>query len=252
MPAGVELQAASREAATWGGAAKWGASPFRPAELGQGEAFLSSLVLPGLAQRRMGQGRWIAYAGLEVLSTVLYLRSRREATRARTAYRDFAWEAARAGLSDGPRRDGDFDYYETLSQWPGSGAWDANAALPGLQPETDPSTYNGSVWALATAIFGVDPAAPENSPGHARALEYYRTRGYGSPFLWAWSGGPADRERFGRLIRQSDEWFRDARRALWIVGVNHLLSAVDGLVVVRLRSRPGTERMEVAVSAWTP
>lgn len=225
---------------------------FRPSEFGEGEAFLSSLALPGLAQQRMGQRRWIAYAGIEVLSAFLYVRSRRDAGRARTAYRDFAWEEARAGLSVGPRRDGDFDYYETLSRWPVSGAWDANAELPGVQPETDPSTYNGSVWALATAIFGVDPEAPERSSGYARALEYYRKRSYGSHFLWAWSGGAGDRERFGRLIRRSDDRFRDARRALWIVAVNHLLSAVDGLVAVRMRSRPGTDRLEVAVRAWTP
>lgn len=225
---------------------------YRPSELGEGKAFLFSLALPGLAQQRMGQRRWIAYAGIEVLWAVLYVRSRRDAGRARTAYRDFAWEEARAGLSVGPRRDGDFDYYETLSRWPVSGAWDANAELTGLQPETDPSTYNGSVWALATAIFGVDPEAPERSSGYARALEYYREQSYGSHFLWAWSGGAGDRERFGRLIRRSDDGFRDARRALWVVAVNHLLSAVDGFVAVRMRNRPGTDRLEVAVRAWTP
>ena len=248
VPTTVESQdGVPRASAPWNGA-RWGPVPtaswsFEPAELGQGEAFVSSLALPGLAQGRMGQRRWIAYAGLEVLAGFLYFRSRSDAMSTRTAYRDFAWEAARAGSSQGPRQDGDFDYYETLSQWPVSGAWDANPAQPGLQPETDPATYNGSVWALAMGLHGVNDA---------RALDYYRERAYGPGFLWAWSGGPADQERFGDLIRESDERFRDARRALWIVAVNHLFSAVDGLVAVRLRSRPGTERVEVAATVWTP
>lgn len=255
----MPLRSALREPETAGPGSAWKPSllPNSPpmgksAELGQGEAFLSSLALPGLAQHRMGQRRWIAYAGLEALSAVLYLRSRRDAVRTRTTYREFAWVAARSGSSTGPRRDGDFEYYETLSQWPLSGAWDADPALSGLQPETDPTTYNGSIWALAMEIFGVDPAAPERSPGYARALEYYRERGYGPLFLWVWSGGPADRKRLGDLIRESDQGFRDARRALWTIAVNHLFSAVDGFVAVRLRSRPGTERIEVTASVRTP
>lgn len=230
----------------------WSAWERESGELGQADAFLSSLALPGLAQGRMGQRRWIAYAGLEVLSAFLYFRSRSDALGTRDDYRDFAWEAARASWSTGPRRDGNFDYYETLSQWPLSGAWDADPALPGLQPETDPATYNGSVWVLATEIFGVDPTVPERSPGYARALEYYKERSYGPQFLWAWSGGQPDRIRLGDMIRESDRGFRDARRALWTLAVNHIFSAVDGLVAVRLRSRPGTERVEVTASVRTP
>ena len=132
--------------------------------LGEGEAFLSSLLVPGLAQYRQGQRRWIAYAGLEVLSAVLYLGARADALGLRADYRDFAWSAARSGLSTAPRRDGDFEYYERLTQWATSGRWDADPALDGVQPEGDPSTYNGSVWTLAMQIFNLDPTAPQRSP----------------------------------------------------------------------------------------
>ncbi len=217
---------------------------------GQGEAFLYSLVVPGLSQYRLGTRRWIAYAGLEAVSALLYFRFRADARRSRAAYRDFAWERARLGMSPGPRRDGDFFYYEVLSKWDASGAWDSDSSLQGLQPETDPSTYNGSVWALAVEIFSLDPSVPERSPGYVRALDYYRTRGYGAPFLWAWMGKGA-RTRYGELISESDHRSRSIRRALWVLVANHMVSAIDGLIMVRLGTQPHTDRTELVFSVGT-
>lgn len=222
------------------------------AELGQGKAFLLSLAVPGLAQQRMGQRRWIAYAGIELLTAFLYVRTRGQARDARAAYRDFAWDAARAGVVGGPRRDGPFAYYETLSQWRRSGAWDSDVARPGVQPESDPATYNGSIWALARDLFGVGAGNHEESPEYLRALDYYRQRGYGPDFLWAWQEGSGDQARFGSLIRRSDDNFRDARRALWTLAANHVLSALDGFVAVRLRTWPGADQVGVSVSAFLP
>lgn len=222
------------------------------AELGQGKAFLLSLAVPGLGQQRMGKRRWVAYVGVEVVAALLYVRARGQARDARTAYRDFAWEAARSGLGVGPRRDGAFAYYETLSQWSRSGAWDVDAARPGLQPEPDAATYNGSVWELAKELFGVNAASREDSPEHARALEYYRQRGYGPEYLWAWRADSGDQARFGALIRRSDQRFRHARRALWTLAANHLLSALDGLVAVRVRTRLDSGRVGFSVSASVP
>ena len=226
--------------------------PQRSGRPGQGEAFLSSLLLPGLGQYRLGTRRWVAYAGLEVLSAFLYLDNRGEARDLRAAYRDFAWVAARAGLSSEPRRDGDFLYYEALSKWRASGAWDGDPSRAGVQPEGDPSTYNGSVWALAAEIFAVDPAAPDESPGFGRALDYYREHGYDTPFLWAWREDSGDRTRFGGLIAGSDGHFKDARRALGILVANHVLSALDGLVTARLDVLPGTGAVGLNVSVSTP
>ena len=226
--------------------------PQRSGRPGQGEAFLSSLVLPGFGQYRLGTRRWVAYAGLEVISAFLYLDNRAEAKDLRAGYRDFAWEEARAGLSGEPRRDGDFIYYEVLSKWRASGTWDADPDRAGVQPEGDPSTYNGSVWARAVEIFAIDPVAPDASPGFGRALDYYRQNGYGPAFLWAWREDAGDRIRFGGLITSSDEHFKDARRALGILVANHILSALDGLVTARLEALPGTGAVGLNLSVSTP
>ncbi len=220
--------------------------------IGEGEAFLSSLVVPGLAQYRQGQRRWIAYAGLEVLSAVLYLGARADALGLKDDYRDFAWSTARSGLSTEPRRDGDFEYYERLTQWMTSGRWDADPVLDGVQPESDPSTYNGSVWALATQIFNLDPAAPQQSPGYTRAMDYYRNNGYGPRFLWAWREGTGDRLRLSRLISRSDGRFKDARLALGVLAANHVVSAVDGFITARLRALPNTGGVGLTFSALVP
>ena len=220
-------------------------------EAGQAAAFFSSLVVPGLGQYRLGARRWIVYAGLEVLSGFLYVDSRADARELRAAYRDFAWERARLGLGGVPRQDGSFEYYETLSKWARSGAWDADPALDGLQPEDDPGTFNGSIWALAAGIYALDPAALEDSPGYVRALDYYRERAYGPSFLWQWPSGD-DQSRFGSLIAGSDERFRDARRALWMLVANHLLSSLDAFVTARLRVIPtsGNSQLTFAFNAF--
>lgn len=220
--------------------------------LGQGEAFLSSLLLPGLSQYRQGKRRWIAYLGVEVLFAGLYLDARADTRELRTAYRDFAWTRARLGFSEQPRRDGDFEYYERLSKWAASGAWDADPRRDGLQPEPDRSTYNGSIWALAGEIFNLDPSNPEGSAGYARALEYYRERGYGPSLLWGWQGGSGDQDEFRNLIRDSDRRARDARLGLWIVTANHLLSAIDGFVTARLAASPQAGAPSLVVTFPVP
>ena len=221
-------------------------------DLGEGEAFLSSLVVPGLAQYRQGQHRWIAYAGVEIVSAVLYVAARADALGLRDEYRAFAWSAARSGFSTEPRRDGDFVYYERLTRWPTSGRWDSDPVIEGLQPERDPSTYNGSVWALAMDIYNLDPGAPQGSPGYVRALDYYRENGYGPPFLWTWREGSGDQRRFAGLITSSDSRFRDARLALGILVANHVFSALDGFITARLRALPDVDGVALTVSLPVP
>lgn len=223
-----------------------------PRGLGEGEAFLNSLVVPGLAQYRQRQRRWIAYAGVEVLSAVLYLGARADALGLRDEYRTFAWSAARSGFSTEPRRDGNFEYYERLTRWRTSGRWDSDPVLEGLQPESDPATYNGSVWALAMEIYNLDAAAPQGSPAYARALEYYRENGYGPPFLWTWREGSGDQRRFAGLITTSDSRFRDARLALGVLVANHVFSALDGFITARLRALPDVDGVALTLSLPVP
>jgi len=44
----------------------------------------------------------------------------------------------------GTRVDGDFEYYETLSEWTSAGAFDRNPSLPGGQPELDADAYRSA------------------------------------------------------------------------------------------------------------
>jgi len=204
-----------------------------------------SLLLPGAGQHMLGQNRKWIYAGLEVLAWVVFLERRSAGADYRDQYEDYAWEEGR--IQNGPRVDGDFDYYETLSKWVQSGAYDEDAMQAGLQPETDPATYNGSIWALAQQIYipGGGPV-PETDPAYQSALAYYAGRAYATEFLWDWSGAPGGQEQLGGLIEASDDRFRQATTALGVVIGNHLISAADAYLSSRGRRIPA--RMSLAPS----
>lgn len=197
-----------------------------------GQVALLSAVLPGSGQYVLGQRRSWAYLALETVGWVFWVDRRSAAADLRTRYRDFAWTEAR--LWSGPRVDGDFEYYERLGNWLSSGLFDAEPATEGVQPESDPATFNGATWALATGIFlSGDENVPETDPGYQSALEYYRDRAYGPEFLWDWTGKEAEQEEFGSLIRRSDDRFRQATNILGLVLVNHAVSMVDAYVSAR-------------------
>lgn len=201
---------------------------------GQGETFLASLVVPGAGQWLRGESRGYVYLALEAAGWAAYLHRRSEGRRLRGSYRDLAWRTARSG-SAGPRVEGDFGYYEALARYPASGAWDAEPDRPGLQPETDPSTYNGSIWALARDLYLSGDGEP-GSEARSRALEFYRTRGYSQEMAWDWTGDAESLDRFRDLIDESDGAFRHATLLLGVVAANHLVSAVDGFVTGRSSS----------------
>jgi hypothetical protein len=189
-----------------------------------------SLALPGLGQHQLGKSRKWLFAGIEVAAWAVYLERRSAAGSLRDDYRDFAWQVGR--LQAGPRVDGDFNYYETLSKWDRSGAFDRDAVSSGLQPEADPSTFNGTTWARAQAIFLGGGGQP-GDPGFAQALEYYEARAYQTEFLWDWTRSTGGRSRLGELISESDSRFRQATTAVGVVIANHLASAVDAFLSTR-------------------
>jgi len=216
---------------------------------------LLSLALPGLGQHALGQNRKWIYGAIEVAGWVAFFERRGAGGEYRDRYRDFAWTEGR--LQVGGRIDGDFDYYETLSKWGQSGAFDTDSGLAGVQPEMDATTYNGSIWTLASQIFipGGGPV-PETDPAYQSALAYYTQRAYGTAFLWDWSAVPGGREELGALIEASDDRFRQATSALGIVIANHLVSAVDAYlssrgqgVAARLRVVPNPLAVGPAWSA---
>ena len=198
---------------------------------------LYSLLLPGAGQLVRGQRRWVAYAAAEAVAWYVHLDTRGRGLDLRDAYRALAWEVPRGRT--GPPVVDDFEYYERMGTWTRSGAWDVDDASPGVQPETDPETYNGAVWTRAEEIFLGAGGAEPGDPAWSRALEYYRERAYPPELLWDWSGTGAARERFTNLIRESDDELGDATMMLGLIALNHLVSAADAFVSGRLRETTG-------------
>jgi hypothetical protein len=215
------------------------ATPVNESVSTAGQAFLLSALLPGAGQFYLGQQRWVPYLAVEAWAWTGYVNRRRAGTQLEARYKDLAWAVARR-VGAGVRRDTTFEYYESLTHFRASGAFDADARQPGLQPETDPTTFNGMVWQLAQALFL--PAGAAADPGtaeYAAALEYYQRRAVRPDYAWSWGLNELEREIYAELIRESDEALREATRALGLILANHVLSAVDALVTARLRHAGG-------------
>lgn len=203
-----------------------------------GGAFAASLVLPGSGQAALGARRWAAYAAIEVAAWAVRLNALDDRRGATVAYRDLAWQAARIP-GDHERRDGSWGYYETLTQYAKSGAFDVDPSRAGVQPETDPDTYNGSVWALARSIYLPGGEGAPGTDEYERALEFYDDRAAGPAFLWSWEGNEDAWSRFRSFIGDADAASRTAGIAFGAVLANHVVSAVDAFIIARLRSEPG-------------
>lgn len=185
-----------------------------------------SLVLPGAGQHVLGQDRKWLYLAVEIGTWAFFAERRHAGGGYRDRYREFAWENAR--FQSGPRIDGDFAYYETLTHWARSGAFDSDAGAMGVQPELDGTTFNGSVWSLAAQIFGA--GTNESDPAYQSALAYYADRAYGPGMSWDWTGSPMAQDQFSDLVDASDSRFRQATTALGVMIANHLISAVDAYI----------------------
>jgi hypothetical protein len=197
---------------------------------------LASALVPGAGQFLQGRRRWIVFLTAEAAAWTFHLDARQDGRSLRSEYQDLAWSVARGAPQ--PRIDGGFEYYERLGQWVRSGRFDLDPASPGIEPERDPSSYNGAQWNLAASIYlQGDPDVGPGAPGYAAALEYYGRRAYPAEFQWDWTAAPDDRVRFRALIEKSDDRFRTASVALAVVAGNHLLSAVDAFAATRLRQQ---------------
>ncbi len=191
---------------------------------------VASALLPGSGQWMLDQRRSVAYFAIEAAAVALHFERRGRGRSLRRAYRDLAWESARAGTA-GPRRDGDFDYYERLSHFRSSGRLDTDPALAGIQPEENGATYNGRIWELARGLFlGGNPQPGPTDPGWDAAIAYYLERGYGDAFHWDWTGRDTALDQYRGTLRRSDDAFRRATMVLGVVMANHLVSAVDALM----------------------
>ena len=138
------------------------------------------------------------------------------------------------------RRDTIFEYYEQMERFAESGRYDADTG-PAFVPESDPATYNGSVWLLARRTFWADPNIPPDptSPQYWKALQFYQARAVGPNFLWSWRNHSLEHEVFRDYIRRSDNAFRRAQNQVGLLLANHVLSAVDALISARMSAAAG-------------
>jgi len=209
---------------------------------------LASLVVPGSGQLLGGKDRGLVYVAAEaiVLSRVLQLF--RDAHRGADRYRGLAYAVARRGFTT-VRRDTVFEYYETMERFGASGEFDHDPG-PGLAPEDDPTTFNGSVWLLARRTFWSDPQTPPppTSPEFQLALQFYRAHAVGPDFRWSWSDASLEHQEFRATIRSSDDTFRRAQNQLGLLLANHLASAIDALISSRLSA--GLRRPTTLHTTW--
>lgn len=213
----------------------WLRVPQNAAPAAPGAAFLASALAPGAGQYLLGADRWVPYGVLEVWAWITYMERRGDARALTRRYRDLAWSVARR-VSIGERRDSVFDYYETMSKFAASGSWDADPRRDGVQPELDPGTFNGDLWLLARSLFFPGGAAyPEGSPQYLQAMRYYLRYAIPPSFAWAWGDSDLAQEVFGELIRSSDAASRAATQLLGVIVANHVVSAIDALVLARIQ-----------------
>ncbi len=198
---------------------------------------LASAIVPGAGQAMMRQRRSLAYLALEAAGVAFYIRDNREGSRQRDRYRAISQTVARAPFSPTGTR-GDWDYYERMEKYDASGVFDV---IPGgqIEPEADPSTYNGSVWLLARQTFWRDPnvAPASTAEEYQSAIKFYADRAVTPEFRWSWLGAPDAYQKYRSAIVASNSSFRSAEKTVSLILANHFLSAVDAYVSVHARIR---------------
>ena len=202
---------------------------------------LVSLLLPGTGQLLAHQDRGAVYLAAEVYLVSRFLQLDHEAVAEAQRFQNLAFDVARRSF--GPvRRDTIFEYYEQMERFAESGAYDKDPG-PALVPESDPSTYNGSMWLLARQTYWEDPNVPPDpmSPQYLNALQFYQARAVGANFLWSWRNHSLEHEVFRDYIKRSDNAFRRAQNQIGLLLANHVLSAVDALISARLSAATGRD-----------
>jgi hypothetical protein len=237
-------------------------SPDRPAEPPKLNLFardsawwvpLSSTLLPGLGQIRLGQNRFVAYMAVEAYALMGWASGEREARREGNRYRALARDVSRA-FFESPGGDGDWDYYEAMMKYVESGVFNRSGGTD-VSPESDLNTYNGIVWLKARELsHWPDPSVepPHSSNEYQAAIRYYRDHAVGPEFRWSWRNAQLEWDDYRQSIRRKNDASRDASHYLAVVAVNHLLSTVDAFVTLRLRGGLGAPQGSYRLTASIP
>lgn len=214
---------------------------------------VASAILPGSGQALLHRSRALPYLVVEAFGWAQYVHELRQGRRRREDYRGLARVVARAPYSDSLPV-GNWEYYESMEKFAESGVYNANP-IGGFAPETDPATFNGSVWLLARRTFweNVAAAPPPGSPEYQRAEEFYLRRAVRPEYRWSWKSALLEQDVFRSAIHESNAAFRLASQYLSVVLANHALSAVDAFVTLRLQGTPDGHQYGVTGSIpWAP
>ena len=195
---------------------------------------VASLLVPGSGQLLGGRDRGMVYLAAEVWFVARALALSSQGRRERDRFITLGYDVARAQFSS-TRLDAGWEYYEAMSHWVESGAYSLGG-VGNLQPETDTLTYNGAMWLLARRNYLANPDSipPPSDPSYQAALAFYRQRAYGDGFRWSWRDARLEMDTYRQAIKNSDDEFRQATNYLGAILLNHLASAVDAVITLRV------------------
>jgi hypothetical protein len=209
-------------------------------------------LVPGLPQYLDGQWRSYGYFAVEGASIASLIVLNSQGNSRRERYLRLAWivrsNYVYPGLRNNPEEitvpslPGFNEYYEDLTKWPSSGDFDDDPSLEGVQPESDPRTFNGHKWEIAKInnYSGTNGglAVPENPQEEINALEAYKQTIYPSEYSWDWTGLEREKQRYHELFDKSEDALRRRSTFVTILLANHLVSGLDVLIQNRInRSR---------------
>ena len=208
---------------------------------------LASLALPGSGQATLRQQRSVAYLVAEGFLVLRAVRAQNDRNSAKLQYQKLAADVARAGFGT-ERPNGSWDYYEILEHYPASGAFDLNVAGK-FTPETDESTYNGELWFRARQIFWDNPdqAPDEASTQYIRALDRYKSLAMQGSFRFSWKDQSNVQNEYILSIADANRSRQQVVSTLGLLAANHLASAVDAYINVRLRRFGGAGLLGASV-----
>jgi hypothetical protein len=214
-------------------------------------------LVPGLPQLMDGQWRAYGYFAVEAASLAgivscnaqAHARQKRFDIISRTARENFPLPGLRNNATEqtDPLLHGYGEYYEDLTKWPSSGDYDNDPSLEGLQPETDPRTYNGHQWKIAqinnySGTNGGIPV-PKSEDEVQRAIEAYKQAVYPTEYNWDWTGLDLEQAEYYHVFNQNEVSYRRRNKFTFILLANHLASAIDVLIQEKINS---SRRMKAA------
>lgn len=218
-----------------------------------------AFLVPGLPQYLDGKLRSYGYfavegtsiASLIVLNSQGNIRRNRYIELSETARRNYVYPGLRNNpteVSD-PAAGGFGEYYEDLTKWPSSGDYDDDPSREGVQPETNPGTYNGHQWEIAkiNSYSGTSGGLPvsQGIQEEINALEAYKRSVYPKELNWDWTGLDREETRYHEAFHSYDDAKRRRSTFTALLVANHLVSGIDMLIQERLSRSLQKARLEL-------